>query len=221
MFDRALTLSRLIMVAAIAALATGTACAYRPTVPITSVPYTKEAKDRSGTLLLGEVQLQKGNHYAFRLTRAPEGTFSVGIFFEPKAGQPWFPDGAFPTDYEVRVTVLKDRSQLYTNKASLANWMQVPWGPNMNNRGLIHSGYAYDDMVERWTPMVSYDQGNMTVQKAYERASYLSKDYIAPWVFSKLDHDYTIELEVFSSDARAESLHASLGLMFFYTKDTP
>lgn len=113
-------------------------CVHRlPDAPFQKVVYSDKFEGRNNTTILGEIKLEKGKKYAYKMVGIPEGQFNLGIYFKPKQGSPWFPDKEFPSNAIVRVSIYEEEKELYTITSPLSKWLDEPWGPHLSDRALI------------------------------------------------------------------------------------
>ena len=192
----------------------GLSCAHVPKGPYVDVSYSKSGGKRVSTNLLGEITIVKGNKYFYRISGIPEGQFSIGIFFNVKQGPQWFPDNWFPVDATVKLMVLEDQKRLFALSSPLSDWLQVPWGPNLNDRGLIAPLPFQVNEVERWMPTLGYKQGNLVTYKDNDYVNYSNGDLCPPFVNSKSGKSYVVILTVLKSDTRSDRLIAYAGIEY-------
>ena len=198
-------------------------CIHIPKGPYQDVVYSSVFEGRDSTTILGEIKLEKGEKYYYRVTDIPEGDFDVGIYFKAKHGPPWFPDKEFPTDAIVKISVYEEKKRICALKSPLSRWSQSPWGPELLNRCLsspLDDAEFYEierDQViceSRTNKLMTYD-----IYRDTDLAWRPNKNLQAGWaVLSKKSGTYYIVYEIVKGDLRAEKLTAFAGITCFERK---
>lgn len=192
-------------------------CIHLPKGPYKDVRYSGVFEGRDRTTVLGEIKLEKGKKFCFRVTDIPEGYFDVGIYFKPKQGSPWFPDKEFSTDAIVKISVYEGNKRLCSNQSLLSSWSQSPWGPELLNRCLsspLDDSEFYE--IERDLVICEYRRDKIMTYDIYRETDLAlrhNKNLEADWVvLSKKSCTYFVICEIIKGDPRAEKLHSFAGI---------
>ena len=188
-------------------------CIHIPKGPYQDVVYSNVFQGRDRTTLLGEIELEKGNKYYYRVKGVPYGHFDVGIYFK----SPWFPDNEFPNDAKVKISVYENKRRLCAFQSSLSGWSKSPWGSGLINRCLtspLQGDTFYE--IEKDQLICEYRRNEILTYDIFKETDLSSRENSnLLWsynVLSKKGRNYVIVFEIIKGDPRAEKLNPFAGI---------